>query len=100
MYFLNEGELREITKEHNLVKGARKLISLGPSCVIVKRGEYGVFMMNEEELFLAPAFPLEDVFDPTGAVWSWPSILNSIFVSSILIVFISIPPSYSLNAFG
>lgn len=67
MLIINEGELREITKEHNLVKGARKLISLGPSCIIVKRGEYGVFMMNEEELFLAPAFPLEDVFDPTGA---------------------------------
>ena len=62
-----EGELREITKEHNLVKGARKLMARGPSCVVVKRGEYGVFMMNEEELFLAPAFPLEDVFDPTGA---------------------------------
>ncbi len=67
MLIINEGELREITKEHNLVRGARKLISAGPSCVIVKRGEYGVFMMNEEELFLAPAFPLEDVFDPTGA---------------------------------
>jgi sugar/nucleoside kinase (ribokinase family) len=67
MLVINEAELREITKEHNLVKGARKLIAHGPSCVIVKRGEYGVFMMNEEELFLAPAFPLEDVFDPTGA---------------------------------
>ena len=67
MLIINEGELREMTKEHNLVKGARKLISKGPSCVVIKRGEYGVFMMNEEELFLAPAFPLEDVFDPTGA---------------------------------
>lgn len=67
MLIVNEAELREITKEHNLVKGARKLIAHGPSCVVVKRGEYGVFMMNEEELFLAPAFPLEDVFDPTGA---------------------------------
>jgi len=67
MLIINEGELREITKEHNLVKGARKLMARGPSCIVVKRGEYGVFMMNEEELFLAPAFPLEDVFDPTGA---------------------------------
>ena len=67
MLIINEAELREITKEHNLVKGARKLIDRGPSCVVVKRGEYGVFMMSEEELFLAPAFPLEDVFDPTGA---------------------------------
>ncbi len=64
---INEAELREISKEHNLVKGARKIMELGPSCVIAKRGEYGVFMMNGEEIFLAPAYPLEDVFDPTGA---------------------------------
>jgi sugar/nucleoside kinase (ribokinase family) len=64
---INEAELREIAKEHNLVKGARKIIDLGPTCVVVKRGEYGVFMMNRDEVFLAPAFPLEDVFDPTGA---------------------------------
>ncbi len=67
MLVINEAELREISKEHNLVKGARKLIELGPSCIIAKRGEYGVFMMNLDEVFLAPAFPLEDVFDPTGA---------------------------------
>jgi len=67
MLVINEAELREITKEHNLVKGARKLIELGPTCIVVKRGEYGVFMMNRDEVFLAPAYPLEDVFDPTGA---------------------------------
>lgn len=67
MLVINEAELREITKEHNLLKGARKLIEMGPTCVVAKRGEYGVFMMNQDEVFLAPAFPLEDVFDPTGA---------------------------------
>lgn len=67
MLVINEAELREIAKEHSLVKGARKIIDLGPTCVVVKRGEYGVFMMNRDEIFLAPAFPLEDVFDPTGA---------------------------------
>ncbi|MBP1749010.1 MAG: adenosine kinase [Deltaproteobacteria bacterium] len=67
MLVINEAELREITKEHNLLKGARKLIEMGPTCVVAKRGEYGVFMMNRDEVFLAPAFPLEDVFDPTGA---------------------------------
>ncbi|HVN95857.1 MAG TPA: PfkB family carbohydrate kinase [Syntrophorhabdaceae bacterium] len=67
MVIINEAELREISKEYNLVRGARKLIARGPTCVVVKRGEYGVFMMNEEEVFLAPAFPLESVFDPTGA---------------------------------
>lgn len=64
---INEAELREIAKEHSLVKGAKKIMTLGPTCVVVKRGEYGVFMMNREEIFLAPAYPLEDVFDPTGA---------------------------------
>jgi len=64
---INEAELREISKEHSLVKGAKKIMVSGPTCVVVKRGEYGVFMMNGEEIFLAPAYPLEDVFDPTGA---------------------------------
>ncbi len=64
---INEAELREISKEHSLVKGAKKIMASGPACVVAKRGEYGVFMMNREEIFLAPAYPLEDVFDPTGA---------------------------------
>ncbi|MCX8021905.1 MAG: PfkB family carbohydrate kinase [Syntrophorhabdaceae bacterium] len=67
MLVINEAELREITKEHNLVKGAKRLISLGPTCIVVKRGEYGVLMVSGDQIFLAPAFPLEDVFDPTGA---------------------------------
>ncbi len=67
MVVINEAELREISKEHNLVKGARKIIETGPQCVVAKRGEYGVLMVNRDEIFLCPAFPLEDVFDPTGA---------------------------------
>ncbi|MCX7966664.1 MAG: PfkB family carbohydrate kinase [Syntrophorhabdaceae bacterium] len=67
MIIVNESELREMTKEYSLVKAARKIMELGPSCVVVKRGEYGVFMAERNGLFLAPAFPLEEVFDPTGA---------------------------------
>jgi sugar/nucleoside kinase (ribokinase family) len=67
MLVVNEAELREISGEYNLVKGARKIMAYGPSCIVVKRGEYGVLMLNREEVFLAPAFPLEEVFDPTGA---------------------------------
>lgn len=67
MLVINEAELREISKEHNLVKGARKILELGPSCIVAKRGEYGVLMVSQDEIFLCPAFPLEDVFDPTGA---------------------------------
>jgi sugar/nucleoside kinase (ribokinase family) len=67
MIVINEAELREISKEHSLVKGARKIMTYGPTCVVVKRGEYGVLMMSRDEIFLCPAYPLEDVFDPTGA---------------------------------
>lgn len=67
MLVINEAELRQISKEHNLVKGARKIMAYGPVCIVVKRGEYGVLMMGRDEIFLAPAYPLEDVFDPTGA---------------------------------
>jgi sugar/nucleoside kinase (ribokinase family) len=67
MLVINEAELREISKEHNLVKGARKIMELGPTCIIAKRGEYGVLMVSKDGIFLCPAFPLEDVFDPTGA---------------------------------
>ncbi len=67
MIVVNETEIREITKEYSLIKGAKKLIELGPQYIVVKRGEYGVFMATKDELFLTPAFPLEEVFDPTGA---------------------------------
>lgn len=67
MMVINEAELREISMEHNLLKGAKMLLCMGPKTVVVKRGEYGVLMVNGEEVFLCPAYPLEDVFDPTGA---------------------------------
>ena len=67
MLVINEAELREISKEHNLVKGARKILEKGPKCIVAKRGEYGALMVNRDEIFLCPAYPLEDVFDPTGA---------------------------------
>ncbi|MCX7858337.1 MAG: PfkB family carbohydrate kinase [Deltaproteobacteria bacterium] len=67
MIVVNEAELREISMEYNLIKGAKKLISMGPKTIVIKRGEYGVFMVNPDEVFLCPAYPLEEVFDPTGA---------------------------------
>lgn len=64
---INEGEARQFTGEVNLIKAARKIISLGCKRLVVKRGEYGVLMFTENSVFAAPAYPLEDVFDPTGA---------------------------------
>src|SRR3954470_16015850 len=64
---LNEGEARQLTEKYNLIKAARWIMSKGPKLVIVKKGEHGAFMFSEREIFFAPAYPLEDVFDPTGA---------------------------------
>ncbi|MBI1746222.1 MAG: sugar kinase [Acidobacteria bacterium] len=64
---INDGETRELARESNLIKAARKIQALGPRTVVIKRGEYGVLMFNDGLWFSAPAFPLEDVFDPTGA---------------------------------
>lgn len=64
---VNDAEIRELTQEHNLIKAYRKLQGMGPKILVVKRGEYGVALFTPEGIFAAPAFPLEDVFDPTGA---------------------------------
>jgi sugar/nucleoside kinase (ribokinase family) len=64
---INEGEARQLSGESNLVKAARKVLSLGAKTLIIKRGEYGVLMFNGSSIFAVPAYPLEEVFDPTGA---------------------------------
>jgi sugar/nucleoside kinase (ribokinase family) len=64
---LNDGEARQLTEQFNLVKAARWIMSRGPRLVIIKKGEHGAFMFTKDEIFFAPAYPLEEVFDPTGA---------------------------------
>jgi sugar/nucleoside kinase (ribokinase family) len=64
---LNDGEARQLTETSNLVKAARWLLERGPTHVIIKKGEHGAFMFTKDSVFFAPAYPLEDVFDPTGA---------------------------------
>lgn len=64
---INDGEARQLAMEANLVKAASVIMSYGPKHVIVKRGEYGALMFNSKNVFAAPAYPLENVFDPTGA---------------------------------
>jgi sugar/nucleoside kinase (ribokinase family) len=64
---INEGEARQFTNQSNLVKAARDIIALGCKRLVVKRGEYGVLMFTADTIFAAPAYPLEEVFDPTGA---------------------------------
>ncbi|MBL8958774.1 MAG: sugar kinase [Gemmatimonadetes bacterium] len=64
---LNDGEARQLTEQSNLVKAARWILERGPKHVVIKKGEHGAFMFTGSTVFFAPAYPLEDVFDPTGA---------------------------------
>ncbi|HEY7543592.1 MAG TPA: PfkB family carbohydrate kinase [Blastocatellia bacterium] len=64
---INDSEARALAREHNLVRAARAILSMGPERLVVKRGEYGAATFTRESYFATPAYPLEDVFDPTGA---------------------------------
>lgn len=64
---INDEEARQMSKEYSLVKAARKILTMGPSTLIIKKGEHGALLFNENNVFFAPALPLDDVFDPTGA---------------------------------
>jgi sugar/nucleoside kinase (ribokinase family) len=64
---LNDGEARQLTDCANLVKAARWIMERGPKMVIIKKGEHGAFLFKGRSIFFAPAYPLEEVFDPTGA---------------------------------
>ncbi|MCK8495653.1 MULTISPECIES: PfkB family carbohydrate kinase [Spirosoma] len=64
---VNDEEARQLTKEYSLVKAAAKIQTMGPKTVIIKKGEHGALLFSEGRVFFAPALPLEEVFDPTGA---------------------------------
>ncbi|OXA94347.1 PfkB family carbohydrate kinase [Flavobacterium hercynium] len=64
---INDEEARQLSGEYSLVKAAAKIQELGPKYVVIKKGEHGALLFHNREVFFAPALPLEDVFDPTGA---------------------------------
>lgn len=64
---VNDGEARQLSGEYSLVKAAAKIHEMGPQFVIIKKGEHGALLFSKGEVFYAPALPLEEVFDPTGA---------------------------------
>src|SRR5215204_4311801 len=64
---VNDSEARELSHEFSLVKAAKKIMTMGPKYLIIKKGEHGALLFHEDQVFFAPALPLEDVFDPTGA---------------------------------
>lgn len=64
---INDEEARQLTEEYSLVIAAHKIMNMGPKFVVIKKGEHGALLFHKEEVFFAPALPLEEVFDPTGA---------------------------------
>jgi sugar/nucleoside kinase (ribokinase family) len=64
---VNDEEARQLSGEYSLVKAAKKIHEMGPKYLIIKKGEHGALLFHNNEIFFAPALPLEDVFDPTGA---------------------------------
>lgn len=64
---INDSEARQLSGEYSLVKAAQKILQMGPTVLVIKKGEHGALLFNNEEVFFAPALPLEEVFDPTGA---------------------------------
>lgn len=64
---VNDEEARQLTNEYSLVKAAKAIQKMGPKYIVIKKGEHGALLFNEDNVFFAPALPLEEVFDPTGA---------------------------------
>lgn len=64
---INDAEARQLSNEYSLVKAAKKIMDMGPDYLIIKKGEHGALLFHDSHVFFAPALPLEDVFDPTGA---------------------------------
>ncbi|MCR9181948.1 MAG: PfkB family carbohydrate kinase, partial [Flavobacteriaceae bacterium] len=64
---INDEEARQLTGEYSLVVAARKIQQMGPKYIVIKKGEHGALLFHKEQIFFAPALPLEEVFDPTGA---------------------------------
>ncbi len=64
---LNDSEARQLTGESSLIAAARQILNFGPGTVIIKKGEHGALMVSHDSFFAAPSYPLEQVYDPTGA---------------------------------
>jgi len=64
---INDSEARQLSGEYSIVKAAQKILDMGPGTVVIKKGEHGALLFNKHEVFFAPALPLEEVYDPTGA---------------------------------
>jgi len=64
---VNDSEARQLSSQFSLVKAAKEIMKMGPKYLIIKKGEHGALLFHQDNVFFAPALPLEEVFDPTGA---------------------------------
>jgi len=64
---VNDSEARQLSGDYSLVRAAKKIMAMGPKYLIIKKGEHGALLFHENNVFYAPALPLEEVYDPTGA---------------------------------
>lgn len=109
LFLANDSEAREFANETNLLKAARYILSLGPRMAIVKKGEHGCLLVTKNSFFSVPGFPLENIYDPTGAgdtfaggLMGYLSNVKKIDAASIkkAIIFGSVMASYNVEAFS
>ncbi len=109
LLMVNDEEARLLSGERNMVRAARRILAMGPESVMIKRGEYGALYFSAETVFAVPAYPLEQVFDPTGAGDSFAGGVMGYLASSgdlspsgvrRAIVYGSVLASFTVEAFG
>ncbi|MEX2600310.1 MAG: PfkB family carbohydrate kinase, partial [Balneolaceae bacterium] len=109
MLVVNDSEARELAGEPNLVKAADIIRAMGPRTLIIKKGEHGALLFSEDEIFSAPAFPVLDIYDPTGAgdtfmggLLGWLAYTNDLSSSNMrrAVIFGSVMASFCVEKFG
>ena len=109
LLIINDEEARLLSGERNMIRAARKIMALGPTSLMIKRGEYGVLFFSADTVFSAPAYPLEEVFDPTGAgdtfaggVMGYLAATGDVSPTSVrkAIVYGSVVASFTVEAFS
>jgi sugar/nucleoside kinase (ribokinase family) len=109
LLIINDEEARLLSGERNMIRAARRIMALGPTSLMIKRGEYGVLYFSGDTVFSAPAYPLEEVFDPTGAgdtfaggVMGYLAAAGDVSPSSVrkAIVYGSVVASFTVEAFS
>jgi sugar/nucleoside kinase (ribokinase family) len=106
---VNDSEARELTEEPNLIKAAEQILTMGPEMLIIKKGEHGALLFTGDEIFSAPAYPIVDIFDPTGAgdsflggLLGWIDYTNDLSTTNLrkAVIFGSVMASFCVEKFG